>query len=435
MPATKTKPIRLVLHTGGQDDAFASPARFKVVVAGRRWGKTELALAQLLNACLNTNGVYRYIAPTQKLARKTLWRRKLPRVLDRAWLSKDPNETNMEVWFRTGSILEVLGADDPDALRGEGVNGVVLDEYADMKEETWPEAVRPSLGDKKGWALFIGTPKSYNHFYDMYQLGMSAEHPKWASWQRRSVDNPLLDPEEIEDARRTTDPRTFRQEWEASFETIAGRAYYAFDRYKDVKPVELVAGVPVCVSFDFNVNPATAVIGQGRGPSPQVWREVWVTHAGGEATRAAAVRAKELLSQARWTGEVRVYGDATGRAAKTTGPSDHAVIRQVFADATWCIRNDNPHVKDRVAAVNARCCTMSGERYIAVDPSCVRTIADLEQVVFKDNGELNQDTNPMLTHISSALGYWIHREWPVKHSQPAAVIRTDNTWQKDVWRR
>jgi len=425
---TPTKPRRIVLHTGGQTDIYQSPARFKVIAAGRRWGKTELALAKLLTSCLTTNGVYRYIAPTQKLARKTLWRRKLKRVLDPTWLSKPPNETNLEVWFKTGAILEVLGADDPDGLRGEGVSGAVLDEYADMKEETWPEAVRPSLADVRGWAMFIGTPKSFNHFHTVYERGQSAQHPVWASWQYKSIENPLLDLEEIEEARRTTDPRTFRQEWEASFEALKGRAYYAFDRKLHVAPVELESGLPVCLSFDFNINPATCVLGQAHGDEPWFWREVFTTHAGGEATRASAMAAKDLLAEAGWNGPVRIYGDATGKARKTTGPSDHAVLRQVFPGAVWCITPSAPHVKDRVAAVNARCQTMDGAIHLRVDPSCVHLIADFEQVVFLDDGELDKKTNPMVTHISDAAGYWVHKDWPVKTVQAAVGRARVERW-------
>jgi hypothetical protein len=418
MRATQTttiKPRRLVLHCGGQDDVYCDPARFKVLAAGRRWGKTELALAQLLTACMDVNrvGVYRYIAPTQKLARKTLWRRKLKRVLHPTWLLKEPNETNLEVWFKTGSILEVLGADDPDGLRGEGVRGAVLDEYADMAEETWPEAVRPSLADMRGWALFIGTPKSFNHFHTLYERGHDPAHPTWRSWQFKSLDNPLLDADEVEEARRTTDPRTFRQEWEASFEALKGRAYYAFNRTYHVKPVELVNGLPVCISFDFNIHPATAVIGQQHGDEPWVWREAWIEHAGGEATRSAAQAAKDYLAKSGWSGEVRIYGDPAGKAGKTTGPSDHAVLKEVFPGARWCIPSGPPHVKDRVAAVNARCETMDGARHLRVDPSCTHLISDLNQVTFLANGDLDKRTNEMLTHVSDALGYWIHQEFPL----------------------
>lgn len=334
-------------------------------------------------------------------------------MLDPSWLSKPPNETNLEVWFKSGAILEVLGADDPDALRGEGVSGAVLDEYADMAEETWPEAVRPSLADMRGWALFIGTPKSFNHFYTVFARGQSDEHPQWKSWQFSSLANPLLDPAEVEEARRTTDPRTFRQEWDASFEALKGRAYYAFERKRHVGHVNLEPSLPVCISFDFNINPATAVICQAHHGNVRVWREVFLTHEGGEATRASARVARQFLVDAGWHGPINLYGDATGHSGKTTGPADHAVIKEVFPGGTWCIPPGNPHVKDRVAAVNARCLTQDGVSHMLVDTTCQHVVADLEQVVFADNGELDQKTNPMLTHISSALGYFIVREFPV----------------------
>jgi len=99
-------------------------------------------------------------------------------------------------------------------------------------------------------------------------------------------------------------------------------------------------------------------------------------------------------------------------AGKTTGPSDHEVIREVFPQATWCIPRKKQHVKERVAAVNARFETMDGAHHAVIDPSCKHLIADFEQVVFADNGELDQKTNPLLTHSSSGWGYFVHREFP-----------------------
>jgi hypothetical protein len=273
--------------------------------------------------------------------------------------------------------------------------------------------VRPSLGDNKGWGLFIGTPQSHNHFYDLYTRGQDPTFPVWESWQHPSIDNPLLDPAEIAEARRTTDPRTFRQEWEASFEAIAGRAYYAFNRERHVRPIELDRHHPVCLGFDFNVHPATGVIWQRVRDEARVWRDIWIEHAGGEATEAAAQRAKELLGAAGWRGPVKVFGDAAGQSAKTTGPSDHAVIRRIFPLASWCIPKANPHVKDRMQAVNARCLTADDRAHLFVDPSCTRLIADLEQVTVPMlTTDAEKRKHPMLTHISDALGYGIHEEWP-----------------------
>lgn len=405
--------VEIRLHPG-QWLVHADPSRFRVVVTGRRWGKTTLDKAEVL-AEFGTPGLVWYLAPTYDMARELMWE-PLRTLTPRELLVREPNETRMELETIAGCRFACKSVEHPDRLRGRGPRKIIGDEFQDWKDgqRTWEEVLLPSLLTSNGTALLTGTPKSFNHLYDAYRKGQDGV-AGWASWQFVTADAPHIDRTFLEQMRVEMDPRAFRQEFLASFEALAGQAYYAFSRQHHVRPVELIAGVPVCVSLDFNINPATATIGQGFGQEARVWREVWVTHAGGEATRASAQRAKELLQKAGWTGAVRIYGDATGRTAKTTGPSDHAVLREVFPGATWCIKPDNPHVRDRVAAVNARCETMDGARHFQVDPSCIRLIADLEQVIFEDNGELDKKSNPMLTHVSDALGYWIHKEWPVKH--------------------
>lgn len=418
MTATVTPDVELRLHSG-QWQVFTNPTRYRVVVTGRRWGKTTLDKAEAMTE-FGTPGLVWYLAPTYDMARELMWD-PIKAAVPRAWLARDPNETRMELETVWGCRFACKSVEQPDRLRGRGPRKIIADEFQDWKEgqKIWEEVLEPTLLTTDGRALFTGTPKSFNHLYDAYAKGQNGVRD-WASWQFKTVEAPHIGgtPERrawLEQRKTEVDPRAYRQEYEASFEDLGGRAYYAFKRAEHVKPVELLTGVPVCVSLDFNINPATATIGQGIGQEARVWREVWVTHAGGEATRAAAMRAKQLIDQAGWSGPIRVYGDATGRTAKTTGPSDHAVVREVFPSATWCIKPDNPHVRDRVAAVNARCETMDGGRHFTVDPSCVHLIADLEQVIFEDNGDLDKKSNPMLSHISDACGYWIHKEWPVKH--------------------
>jgi hypothetical protein len=418
---TTTESVRLSLHAG-QAQCYASPARYHVIVAGRRWGKTHLARTRLIAKALTLgSGRYWYVAPELKLAKDIFWQ-DLKNAIDPSWLARLPNETELYCRLRNGAEIRLHGADNPDSLRGRGLRDLVLDEYADMKPEVWTEVLRPALADYRASALFIGTPKAYNHFHDLYVRGQDAAWPHWQSWQFRSVDNPTLDPNEIEQARAEIDPRTFRQEWEASFESMAGRAYYCFSRQSHVRPVTLDPQLPVCVSFDFNVNPATAVIGQHYHGHIRVWREVFVQMAGGEATHASATGAKRLLDQVGWKGPICIYGDSTGKAAKTTGPSDHAVLRRVFPGASWRIPLEQPHVKDRVAAVNARLESADGAIHTMIDPSCVRLIGDLEQVIYASNGDLDQQTNKMLTHISDAYGYWVVKDYPVVAHQTAAAI-------------
>jgi len=426
------QPVTLALHRG-QTLVHKSPARFRVLVSGRRWGKTTLDKAEALCE-FGTPGLVWYLAPTYDMARDLMWDQ-IRAMVPRVWLEKDPNETRMELETIWGCRFACKSVEHPDKLRGRGPRKIIGDEFQDWKDgqRTWEEVLLPSLLTSNGSALLTGTPKSFNHLYAAFDKGQRGV-PEWASWQFKTSDAPHIDQAFLAQMRAEMDPRAYRQEFEASFEALAGRAYYAFQRTVHVAPVQLESVPPVCVSFDFNINPATATIGQGRGLDAWVWREVFVTHAGGEATRAAAMAVKQKLNEAGWKGPIRLYGDPAGKAGKTTGPSDHAVIRQVFPNATWCIASTAPHVRDRVAAVNARCETMDGKHHFRIDPTCTHLIADLEQVIFKDNGELDKASNPMLTHISDALGYWIHRDFPFMKRSTVAAITVDNSWQVGRWR-
>lgn len=416
---------RLAIHAGGQTTVFANPARFRVVVAGRRWGKTQLARVELVSRALRRKGRYWYVAPTRVDAKDIFWA-DLKDCLDPSWLAKPASETELKVDLRNGSEIRLHGAEDPDSLRGRGLRFVVMDEFADMKLQAWTEAIRPALSDYRAPALFIGTPKSFNHFYEHYEKGQNPQKPAWQSWQFKTISNPFIDPQEVEDAKDDLDERTWRQEYEASFETVSGRAYYAFNRHHHTGRVAFDPQRPACLFFDFNIDPACGGIGQrddaGRAVVVDV---VKLTHRGGEATKSVAVALRDKLVKWGHVGEIRIYGDATGKSAKTTGPADHQVIRDVFPGALWCIPKANPHEKDRVSAVNSVCETMSGVRRLIIHETCLPLIADLEQVIYAENGELDKKTNPQLTHISDAFGYWIVRDFPPVNTSRAGVARVD----------
>jgi hypothetical protein len=392
------------------------PSQFRAVVTGRRWGKTTLDKAEVVEE-FGTDGLIWYLAPTYDMARDLMWE-PMKALVPRAWLVSEPNETRMEMETIWGCRFGCKSVEHPDRLRGRGPRKVICDEFQDWKngQQTLEEVIMPSLLTTNGRLLITGTPKSFNHLHVVYEKGQR-KVPGWASWQFRTIDAPHIQKPEmqafIQAMRAEMDPRAFRQEFEASFEALAGRAYYTFNRKDHVVTLDLEPSLPVCIGFDFNINPATAVIWQFRHQDVRVWREVFITHAGGEATRASAQAAKQIIEAAGFKGQIRLYGDPAGTAGKTTGPSDHAVVKEVFPTATWCIARSAPHVRDRVAAVNARCETMDGRQHMQIDPSCRKLIADLEQVVFLDTGELDKKTNPALTHISDALGYGIHREFPV----------------------
>jgi len=201
-----------------QQEVWTDPARFKVIAAGRRTGKSMLAAWRLIVSALEAKkGQVWYIAPTQQQARDIMWQQLLE--LGNPVIASS-HINNMQVTLINGSVISLKGADRPETMRGVALKFVVLDEYADIKPTVFEQILRPALADLKGHCIFIGTPKGRNHFYDIYNMGRSKkpETKDWKSWHFTSFDNPLLDKEEIEVAKNTMSTFAFRQEFMASFE-------------------------------------------------------------------------------------------------------------------------------------------------------------------------------------------------------------------------
>lgn len=200
-----------------QKEVYTSDTRFKVIVAGRRCGKSRLSAVSLLVEGLRCpqGSAVMYVAPTQGQARQIIW--DLLMELGREVISSS-HVNNMDITLINGAKIYVRGSDRPDTLRGVSLTYLVLDEVADIKQETWEKVLRAALSDKKGKALFIGTPKGRNWFYDIYNLGLKEEDKEWNSWHFTTKDNPLIDPDEIEGAKKTLSSFAFKQEYEASFD-------------------------------------------------------------------------------------------------------------------------------------------------------------------------------------------------------------------------
>ena len=199
-----------------QQEVFKSSARFKVVAAGRRCGKSRLAATTLLIEGLRCpqGSAVLYVSPTMGQSRQIVWDLLLDLGRD---VIQGSHVNNLDITLINGARIYVRGADRPDTLRGVSLTYAVLDEVADIKPEAWEQVIRASLSDKKGRALFIGTPKGRNWFYDTFKLGEEGSDPDWKSWHFTTQDNPLIDPTEIESAKKTLSSFAFKQEYMASF--------------------------------------------------------------------------------------------------------------------------------------------------------------------------------------------------------------------------
>lgn len=204
-----------------QQTVMESDARFKVVAAGRRTGKSYLAaISLILRALDGQEGKVFYVAPTQGQARDIMWHTLFDiagEIIERSHVN------NMEITLAGGNTIFLKGADRPDTLRGVSLKYLVLDEYAFCKPDVFDNILRPALADKQGDLLAIGTPEGRNHFYDMY-TGAT----KWDGWEAfhyTSFDNPLVPKSEIEHARQTLPSYAFHQEFMASFDARTGSLF------------------------------------------------------------------------------------------------------------------------------------------------------------------------------------------------------------------
>ena len=206
-----------------QKDVFNDNTRFKVVAAGRRCGKSRLAAwTMIIRALQAERCTVFYVAPTQGQARDIMWSL-LEDLVHPVLESKHIN--NMEMKLINGSRILLKGADRPDTMRGVSLEYLVMDEYADMKQQVWEEILRPALADRKGDALFIGTPKGRNHFYDLFAYADQSDDESYKSWHFTSYDNEKLDPEEINLAKKSMSSYAFRQEFMASFEALGSEVF------------------------------------------------------------------------------------------------------------------------------------------------------------------------------------------------------------------
>jgi hypothetical protein len=300
----------------------------------------------------------------------------------------------------------------------------VLDEYASMAPAAWTEVLRPALADKQGGALFIGTPRGHNHFFDLYETAQNQPH--WTAFQYTTEQGGNVTHEELQSATHELDERTYRQEFQASFENLGvGLAYYAFERAHNIRPVKYDGRFPIFWALDFNMNPLCSVLGHEHDGMVHVFDELILPDS---HTLAAC---EEFLARTRsWSSggsiNVYVYGDATGEARKTSASrTDWQIVRDFFGryperfHARLQVPSANPPVKDRINCVNARLRNHADQRRLLINPNCKHLIKDLEQVCWKADphgsalAELDK-SDPLRTHVSDALGYFVAREFPMR---------------------
>lgn len=245
-----------------QLETHQSPARFKILNWGRRTGKSLFAMNHTLIEATKRVGRYWIVAPTYRQAKNIYWLDVLPNTIPKELIAKK-NESELIIHLINGSLIELKGADNPDSLRGAGIKGLILDEYAFMSPSVWETILRPTLVDSGGWAIFISTPNGFNHFYDLAEYAQG--HDSYFYSHATSYDNPHIPDSEIDDLRddyiAKGKENEFHQEYMGEFRKMSGLVYKTFDRkIHVVDPKDVPETGTHLLSVDFGyTNPMAAV--------------------------------------------------------------------------------------------------------------------------------------------------------------------------------
>ena len=375
------------------------PARFKVVVAGRRWGKSYLSLMWLLTKEIQPNERRWIVGPTYRNLKTTSW--PILRSVMRQYEGAVINETELSIKLPNDAEISLKGAEQENNLRGSGLDMVVMEEFSYIKPHVYEEIIYPMLTTTQGETLFIGTPNSFDHLYDYYLRGQS--DTDWKSWQFTTLQGGFVPEDEIERAKSTMDEPTFKTEFLADFVSTGNRAAYNFDRKVHVKQAEELTA-NLFWGLDFNVSFMTAVLAcEYSDGTIHYFDEIRLSNSN---TEQLAQAMKKVAPN------INVFPDSSGRARSTTSnKSDHIILMDNGFNVI--ARKANPPIIDRLAALNRMLSDANGKVRMTVDPKCIYLIKDLEQVQRSRDGKIDKVKDISLTHALDACSYYIALKHPV----------------------
>ena len=390
--------------TAPQQTIAHNSSRFRVVSAGRRFGKTFLAIRDLCYFARLPNKNVIYLAPTCRQAKSVVWDDLKQRLQDLRWVKKI-NETELTVRLVNGSKISLRGSDNPDSLRGIGIDFVVFDEFADVDPTTWEYVIRPALATTQGHALWIGTPKGKgNHFYDLYEWAQ--DQNDWATFKFTSIDGGQIPLEEIELARKEMDDRTFRQEMMADWVDYKGLVYFAVNETHIEKHNATTDNI--YIGMDFNIDPGSAVIATKNKDGLHICDEV-------ELRNSNTFEMVDEIQRRYPLSRITVFPDPAGAARKTSSnTTDHKILSNAGFNVQ--VRRAHPPVRDRINSVNS---AFSSNK-IKIDPKCKSLRNCLNKLSYRE-GSNEQDKNSGLDHMPDALGYMIEFLYPITRVQPPRV--------------
>jgi hypothetical protein len=390
------------LHSA-QNQVLSESKRFNVLKNGRRWGKTELAKELAIQTMLDGHPVG-YWCPTYKDLYE-FWNELKYLVKD---ITRDKSETVKQIVTITGGKIDCWSMEDPNSGRGRFYKRAIVDEAekAPKFEEAWKQTIRPTLTDLRGDAWILSTPKGINtYFHQMFSY--KEKFNDWMSWQMPTVSNPFIDPAEVAAAESQLDPFTFKQEYLAESLSHADKPFmYCFTDKHINDSIEFNPRLPVMLSFDFNVDPCTCVIGQVEQSFIHVLDEVRLLNAGTEAV-CDAIITKPWYNKNLW---LQVTGDVSGLSRDTRsggGVNDYTIIARKLGimDRQLKLPKKNPPISESKTLCNS---ILSRHKNVFFHPRCKYTIDDMRFVQVKENGDIDKGADAHKSHLLDCVRYLLN---------------------------
>lgn len=393
---------------------YLDNSRFLQLVSGRRFGKTWLAMCDIIRWLINAkkNDTLLYLAPTYGMAKKILWNTLID-YIPRNILQGSPNISELCIRTIKGATLYLGGATHYDSFRGlQNLRKAWMDEAQDQPFEAWSEVVRAGVSDTMGSVWFLGTPKGMNSwFYDM-TFDDNVTTYKYTTQEGRWVSG-----SEIELAKRQLDERTFKQEFMASFENYSGLVYYAFDGTQSTDKKFSLNADSTYLTWDFNVDPMSCIIVQKYGDVYHAVKEFIIQNSN---TKDVCIMVSDYFVKNGFLGNVFITGDNTGHGLKTSASqSDYAIINEYFPQSAGNRKFTKvcKSQRDRVQATNSLFRPMIGEPRLLINKEeCPKVTKDLRIVTWKQGG-LSIDKKPGISDPSDALSYLPFNFEPVETSR------------------
>ena len=391
--------------TKPQKKVINDESRFRVLVTGRRFGKTFLAINELAKFASKPNQRVWYVAPTYRQAKAICWNVLKEKMIYHKWV-KNINHSDLTITLKNNSTITLRGSDNEQSLRGVGLNFLCIDEFADVNKEAWFEVLRPTLSDTKGHALFCGSPRGFGNWsYELFKQGET--NKEWASFKYTTIEGGNVDKDEVEQAKQDLDIRTFQQEYEATFVNYSGMIYYNFSRESNIIEKYNKETAVLYIGLDFNVDPMSAVVCVVEKDIVYVIDEIQIYSSN---TQEMCEEIKNRYKNK----QIVVYPDPSARQRKTSagGFTDLSILKNAGFDVKC--KNTAPLIRDRINAVNAKLKNVNGKNSLFIVKSCKNVIKSIERQIYKEGTHIPDKGG--YDHMNDALGYLIEFNFPLRRN-------------------